>query len=432
MPFIVDVYAREVLDSRGNPTVEVEVFTESGAFGRALVPSGASTGEYEAVELRDGDKERYLGKGVLKAVDNVNEIIAPHLVGEEFSVLDQVSVDQALIELDGTENKGKLGANAILGVSMAVAHAAANYLDIPLYQYLGGFNAKQLPVPMMNIVNGGEHADNNVDIQEFMVMPIGAPNFREALRMGAEIFHSLKSVLKEKGLNTAVGDEGGFAPNLGSNEEALQTIVLAIEKAGYKPGEEIFLAMDAASSEFYNKEDGKYHLKGEGVVKTSAEMVDWYEDMATKYPIISIEDGLDENDWEGHKLLTERLGKKVQLVGDDLFVTNTKKLSEGIEKGIGNSILIKVNQIGTLTETFDAIEMAKRAGYTAVISHRSGETEDNTIADIAVATNAGQIKTGAPSRTDRVAKYNQLLRIEDQLGETAQYNGLKSFYNLKK
>jgi enolase len=432
MPFIADVYAREVLDSRGNPTVEVEVFTESGAFGRALVPSGASTGEYEAVELRDGDKERYLGKGVLKAVDNVNEIIAPHLVGEEFSVLDQVAIDQALIELDGTENKGKLGANAILGVSMAVAHAAANYLDIPLYQYLGGFNSKQLPVPMMNIVNGGEHADNNVDIQEFMVMPVGAPNFREALRMGAEIFHSLKSVLKEKGLNTAVGDEGGFAPNLGSNEEALQTIVQAIEKAGYKPGEEVFLAMDAASSEFYNKEDGKYHLKGEGVVKTSAEMVDWYEDMATKYPIISIEDGLDENDWEGHKLLTERLGKKVQLVGDDLFVTNTKKLSEGIEKGIGNSILIKVNQIGTLTETFDAIEMAKRAGYTAVISHRSGETEDNTIADIAVATNAGQIKTGAPSRTDRVAKYNQLLRIEDQLGETAQYNGLKSFYNLKK
>ncbi|MDQ1000885.1 enolase [Neobacillus niacini] len=432
MPFIADVYAREVLDSRGNPTVEVEVFTESGAFGRALVPSGASTGEYEAVELRDGDKERYLGKGVLKAVDNVNEIIAPHLVGEEFSVLDQVAVDQALIELDGTENKGKLGANAILGVSMAVAHAAANYLDIPLYQYLGGFNSKQLPVPMMNIVNGGEHADNNVDIQEFMVMPVGAPNFREALRMGTEIFHSLKSVLKEKGLNTAVGDEGGFAPNLGSNEEALQTIVQAIEKAGYKPGEEVFLAMDAASSEFYNKEDGKYHLKGEGVVKTSAEMVDWYEELSNKYPIISIEDGLDENDWEGHKLLTERLGKRVQLVGDDLFVTNTKKLSEGIEKGIGNSILIKVNQIGTLTETFDAIEMAKRAGYTAVISHRSGETEDNTIADIAVATNAGQIKTGAPSRTDRVAKYNQLLRIEDQLGETAQYNGLKSFYNLKK
>jgi enolase len=432
MPFITDVYAREVLDSRGNPTVEVEVYTESGAFGRALVPSGASTGEYEAVELRDGDKSRYLGKGVLKAVENVNEIIAPFLVGEEFNVLDQVGVDMALIELDGTENKGKLGANAILGVSMAVARAAADYLDIPLYQYLGGFNSKQLPVPMMNIVNGGEHADNNVDIQEFMVMPVGAESFREALRMGAEIFHSLKSVLKEKGLNTAVGDEGGFAPNLGSNEEALQTIVTAIEKAGYKPGEQVMLAMDAASSEFYSKEDGKYHLSGEGVVKTSAEMVDWYAEMASKYPIISIEDGLDENDWEGHKLLTERLGGTVQLVGDDLFVTNTKKLSQGIEQGVGNSILIKVNQIGTLTETFDAIEMAKRAGYTAVISHRSGETEDSTIADIAVATNAGQIKTGAPSRTDRVAKYNQLLRIEDQLGETAQYNGIKSFYNLKK
>jgi enolase len=431
MPFILDVYAREVLDSRGNPTVEVEVLTESGAFGRALVPSGASTGEYEAVELRDGDKSRYLGKGVLKAVENVNEIIAPELVGE-FSVLDQVGVDQALIELDGTENKGKLGANAILGVSMAVARAAADYLEIPLYQYLGGFNSKQLPVPMMNIVNGGEHADNNVDIQEFMVMPVGAPSFKEALRMGAEIFHSLKSVLKAKGLNTAVGDEGGFAPNLGSNEEALQTIVEAIEKAGYKPGEEVKLAMDVASSELYSDEDGKYHLAGEGVVKTSEEMVAWYEELVSKYPIISIEDGLDENDWEGHKLLTDRLGKKVQLVGDDLFVTNTKKLAEGIEKGIANSILIKVNQIGTLTETFDAIEMAKRAGYTAVISHRSGETEDSTIADIAVATNAGQIKTGAPSRTDRIAKYNQLLRIEDQLGETAQFNGIKSFYNLNK
>lgn len=431
MPFIIDVYAREVLDSRGNPTVEVEVTTESGAFGRALVPSGASTGEYEAVELRDGDKERYLGKGVLKAVENVNDIIAPELIGE-YSVLDQVGVDNALIALDGTENKGKLGANAILGVSMAVARAAADYLDIPLYQYLGGFNAKQLPVPMMNIVNGGEHADNNVDIQEFMIMPVGAPNFKEALRMGAEIFHNLKSVLKGKGLNTAVGDEGGFAPNLGSNEEALQTIIEAIEKAGYKPGEEVMLAMDAASSEFYNKEDGKYHLSGEGVVKTSEEMVDWYEELCNKYPIISIEDGLDENDWEGHKLLTERLGKKVQLVGDDLFVTNTKKLAEGIEKGIANSILIKVNQIGTLTETFDAIEMAKRAGYTAVISHRSGETEDSTIADIAVATNAGQIKTGSASRTDRIAKYNQLLRIEDNLADTAQFNGIKSFYNLKK
>jgi enolase len=430
MPIIVDVYAREVLDSRGNPTVEVEVYTESGAFGRALVPSGASTGEYEAVELRDGDKNRYLGKGVLKAVENVNEIIAPEIIG--FDVTDQVGIDKTLIELDGTENKGKLGANAILGVSMAVARAAADYLEVPLYQYLGGFNAKTLPVPMMNILNGGAHADNNVDIQEFMIMPVGAPTFREALRMGAEIFHSLKSVLKAKGYNTAVGDEGGFAPNLKSNEEALQTIIEAIEKAGYKPGAEVMLAMDVASSELYNKEDGKYHLEGEGVVKTSEEMVAWYEELVSKYPIISIEDGLDENDWDGHKLLTERLGKKVQLVGDDLFVTNTKKLAEGIEKGVGNSILIKVNQIGTLTETFEAIEMAKRAGYTAVISHRSGETEDSTIADIAVATNAGQIKTGAPSRTDRVAKYNQLLRIEDQLGDTAVYQGIKSFYNLKK
>ncbi|KPB04639.1 MULTISPECIES: phosphopyruvate hydratase [unclassified Bacillus (in: firmicutes)] len=431
MPIISDVYAREVLDSRGNPTIEVEVYTESGAFGRALVPSGASTGEYEAVELRDGDKSRYLGKGVQKAVENVNEIIAPELVGL-FDVLEQVAIDEALIDLDGTENKGKLGANAILGVSMAVARAAADFLQIPLYQHLGGFNSKTLPVPMMNIINGGEHADNNVDIQEFMVMPVGAENFKEALRMGAEIFHALKSVLSAKGLNTAVGDEGGFAPNLGSNEEALQTIIEAIEKAGYKPGEQVMLAMDAAASEFYNKEDGKYHLKGEGVVYTSAEMVDFYEKMADKYPIISIEDGLDENDWEGFKLLTERIGNKVQLVGDDLFVTNTKKLAEGIERKIGNSILIKVNQIGTLTETFEAIEMAKRAGYTAVISHRSGETEDSTIADIAVATNAGQIKTGAPSRTDRVAKYNQLLRIEDQLGDTARYDGLRSFYNLKK
>jgi enolase len=430
MSAIVDVYAREVLDSRGNPTVEVEVYTEDGGFGRALVPSGASTGEYEAVELRDGDKSRYLGKGVLKAVENVNEVIAPAIIG--FEVTDQVGIDKTLIELDGTENKSKLGANAILGVSLAVARAAADELDMPLYQYLGGFNAKTLPVPMMNILNGGAHADNNVDIQEFMIMPVGAKSFREALRMGAEIFHSLKAVLKAKGYNTAVGDEGGFAPNLKSNEEALQTIIEAIEKAGYKPGEEVMLAMDVASSELYNKEDGKYHLEGEGVVRTSEEMVAWYEELVSKYPIISIEDGLDENDWEGHKLLTERLGKKVQLVGDDLFVTNTKKLAEGIEKGVGNSILIKVNQIGTLTETFDAIEMAKRAGYTAVVSHRSGETEDSTIADIAVATNAGQIKTGAPSRTDRVAKYNQLLRIEDQLGDTAIYNGIKSFYNLKK
>ena len=430
MPIITEVYAREVLDSRGNPTVEVEVFTESGAFGRAIVPSGASTGEYEAVELRDGDKSRYLGKGVLQAVDNVNSKIADELVGS-FSVLDQVVIDELLIELDGTENKGNFGANAILGVSMAVAHAAADYLDIPLYQYLGGFNSKQLPVPMMNIINGGEHADNNVDVQEFMIMPVGAESFKQALRMGAEIFHHLKAVLKAKGYNTAVGDEGGFAPNLGSNEEAITVILEAIEKAGYKPGEEVRLAMDVASSELYNKEDGKYHLTGEGVVKTSEEMVALYEELTSKYPIISIEDGLDENDWAGHKLLTERIGKRVQLVGDDLFVTNTKKLARGIEEGVGNSILIKVNQIGTLTETFEAIEMAKRAGYTAVISHRSGESEDATIADIAVATNAGQIKTGAPSRTDRVAKYNQLLRIEDQLGATSQYLGLNSFYNLK-
>ncbi len=430
MPIITHIQAREVLDSRGNPTVEVEVFTESGAYGRAIVPSGASTGEYEAVELRDGDKSRYLGKGVLKAVDNVNNIIAAELE-ENYSVLDQVIIDQAMIELDGTDNKGNLGANAILGVSIAVAHAAADYLDVPLYQYLGGFNSKQLPVPMMNILNGGEHADNNVDIQEFMVMPVGAESFRHALRMGAEIFHSLKSVLKEKGLNTAVGDEGGFAPNLKSNEEALSTIMTAIEQAGYKPGEEVLLAMDVAASELFNKEDGKYHLSGEGVVKTSEEMVDWYEELSNKYPIISIEDGLDENDWDGFKLLTERIGSRVQLVGDDLFVTNTKKLAQGIEQGVGNSILIKVNQIGTLTETFDAIEMAKRAGYTAVISHRSGESEDVTIADIAVATNAGQIKTGAPSRSDRVAKYNQLLRIEDQLDESAQYLGKKTFYNLR-
>jgi enolase len=430
MPIITDVYAREVLDSRGNPTVEVEVYTESGAFGRALVPSGASTGEYEAVELRDGDKSRYLGKGVLKAVDFVNEKIAPE-IEDFYEVFDQAAIDQAMIELDGTENKGNLGANAILGVSMAVARAAADYLELPLYAYLGGFNARTLPVPMMNIINGGEHADNNVDIQEFMVMPVGAENFKEALRMGTEIFHSLKAVLKEKGYNTAVGDEGGFAPNLGSNEEALQTIMVAIERAGYKPGEEVRLAMDVAASEIYNKEDGKYHLSGEGVVYSSEEMVDYYEKLCSKYPIISIEDGLDENDWDGFKLLTERIGSKVQLVGDDLFVTNTKKLSEGIANGVGNSILIKVNQIGTLTETFEAIEMAKRAGYTAVISHRSGETEDSTIADIAVATNAGQIKTGAPSRTDRVAKYNQLLRIEDYLGLTSKYAGIAAFYNIK-
>lgn len=430
MPIITDIYAREVLDSRGNPTVEVEVYTESGAFGRALVPSGASTGEYEAVELRDGDKSRYLGKGVLKAVENVNEEIAREIIG--FDVTDQVGIDRAMIELDGTANKGKLGANAILGVSMAVAHAAADYVGLPLYRYLGGFNAKQLPTPMMNIINGGSHADNNVDFQEFMILPVGAPSFKEAIRTGAEVFHALKAVLHAKGLNTAVGDEGGFAPNLGSNREALEVIIEAIEKAGYKAGEDVLLGMDVASSEFYNKETGKYDLAGEGRSLTSAEMVDFYEDLCNNFPIISIEDGLDENDWDGHKLLTDRLGKKVQLVGDDLFVTNTQKLAEGIEKGISNSILIKVNQIGTLTETFEAIEMAKRAGYTAVVSHRSGETEDATIADIAVATNAGQIKTGSMSRTDRIAKYNQLLRIEDELGEVAVYDGVKSFYNLKK
>nr|WP_185970865.1 phosphopyruvate hydratase [Alkalicoccobacillus porphyridii] len=429
MTMITDIHAREVLDSRGNPTVEVEVYLESGEWGRALVPSGASTGEYEAVELRDGG-DRFMGKGVLQAVANVNDIIAPELIGEDS--LDQLGIDKLLLELDGTKNKAKLGANAILGVSMAVAHAAAKALGLPLYVYLGGFNAKTLPVPMMNIINGGEHADNNVDIQEFMIMPVGAENFKHAVQIGAEIFHNLKAVLKSKGYNTAVGDEGGFAPNLSSNEEALQTIIEAIEKAGYKPGEEVQLAMDVASSELFNKEDGKYHLSGEGKVFTSEELVGFYEELVSKYPIISIEDGLDENDWDGHKLLTEKLGDKVQLVGDDLFVTNTEKLAEGIEKGISNSILIKVNQIGTLTETFEAIEMAKRAGYTAVISHRSGETEDATIADIAVATNAGQIKTGAPSRTDRVAKYNQLLRIEDELADVAIYGGRKSFYNLSK
>ncbi|MFC0332321.1 phosphopyruvate hydratase [Paenibacillus sepulcri] len=427
MSIITDVYAREVLDSRGNPTVEVEVSLESGGKGSAIVPSGASTGAYEAVELRDGDKGRYLGKGVLKAVENVNTIIAPEIIG--LDALDQVLIDRKMISLDGTHNKGKLGANAILAVSMAVARAAADALNVSLYTYLGGFNAKTLPVPMMNIVNGGEHADNNIDVQEFMVLPVGAESFKEALRIGAEIFHNLKSVLKDKGLNTAVGDEGGFAPNLGSNEEAITTIISAIERAGYKPGVDVFLGMDVASTEFFK--DGKYHLEGEGRSFTPAEFVDLLASWADKYPILTIEDGCSEDDWEGWQLLTEKLGGKVQLVGDDLFVTNTERLSTGIEKGIGNSILVKVNQIGSLTETFDAIEMAKRAGYTAVISHRSGESEDSTIADIAVATNAGQIKTGAPSRTDRVAKYNQLLRIEDQLGSTAIYAGKSAFYNLK-
>lgn len=427
MTIISNVYAREVLDSRGNPTVEVEVYLESGAKGRAIVPSGASTGAHEAVELRDEDKSRYLGKGVLKAVENVNEIIAPEVIG--LDALDQVAVDTRMIELDGTANKAKLGANAILAVSMAVARAAADALDVPLYTYLGGFNAKTLPVPMMNIINGGEHADNNIDVQEFMVLPVGAPTFKEALRMGAEIFHNLKSVLKGKGLNTAVGDEGGFAPNLGSNEEAIVTIIEAIKKAGYTPGEDVFLGMDVASTEFFK--DGKYHLEGEGKSFTPAEFVDLLATWVDKYPILTIEDACSEDDWEGWKLLTEKLGNKVQLVGDDLFVTNTTRLSKGIDEGIANSILIKVNQIGTLTETFDAIEMAKRAGYTAVVSHRSGESEDSTIADIVVATNAGQIKTGAPSRTDRVAKYNQLLRIEDML-PVSQYAGKSAFYNLKK
>ncbi|MFP4478426.1 MAG: phosphopyruvate hydratase [Candidatus Izemoplasmatales bacterium] len=429
MPNISSIYAREVLDSRGNPTIEVEVFTESGAFGRAIVPSGASTGEHEAIELRDGDKDRYLGKGVLKAVENVNEVIAPNLIG--YDVTFQTSIDQIMLDLDGTDNKSKLGANAILGVSMAVARAAADFVGLPLYLYLGGFNAKQLPTPMMNIINGGSHADNNVDFQEFMIMPVSAKSFREALRMGAEVFHNLKKVLSGYGFNTSVGDEGGFAPDLESNEAALKVIIEAIEKAGFKPGEDIVLAMDVASSEFYNKDKKVYELKGEGKELTSEEMVDFYANLIEKYPIKSIEDGLDENDWKGWAKLTKKLGKRVQLVGDDLFVTNTKKLSRGISEGVGNSILIKVNQIGTLTETFNAIEMAKRAGYTAVISHRSGETEDTTIAEIAVATNAGQIKTGSLSRTDRIAKYNQLLRIEEELDEVAEYLGLDAFYNLK-
>ena len=431
MPYITDILAREVLDSRGNPTIEVEVYTESGAFGRGMVPSGASTGEHEAIELRDEDKTRYLGKGVLKAVANVNDIIADAILG--FDVRDQLAIDKTMIDLDGTPNKEKLGANAILAVSIAVAHAAADYLDIPLYQYLGGFNAKTLPTPMMNIINGGSHSDAPIAFQEFMILPVGAPSFKEALRWGAEIFHELKSILKKRGLETSVGDEGGFAPRFKGTEDGVETILEAIKSVGLEAGKDVFLGFDCASSEFY--ENGVYNyakFEGEGGAKrTAAEQVDYLEELVNKYPIISIEDGMDENDWDGWKLLTERLGERVQLVGDDLFVTNTEILSNGIEKGIGNSILIKVNQIGSLTETFEAIEMAKKAGYTAVISHRSGETEDATIADIAVATNAGQIKTGSLSRTDRIAKYNQLLRIEDQLGELAVYDGLKSFYNLK-
>lgn len=432
MSIITDVYAREVLDSRGNPTLEVEVYTESGAFGRGMVPSGASTGEHEAVELRDGDKSRYGGLGTQKAVDNVNNIIAEALIG--YDVRDQQAIDKAMIALDGTPNKGKLGANAILGVSIAVARAAADFLEIPLYSYLGGFNTKVLPTPMMNIINGGSHSDAPIAFQEFMIVPAGAPTFKEALRWGAEIFHALKKILKERGLETAVGDEGGFAPKFDGTEDAVETIIKAIETAGYKPGEEVFLGFDCASSEFYD--NGVYDytkFEGEkGAKRSAAEQIDYIEELVNKYPIITIEDAMDENDWDGWKALTARLGDRVQLVGDDFFVTNTDYLSRGIKEGAANSILIKVNQIGTLTETFEAIEMAKEAGYTAVVSHRSGETEDSTIADISVATNAGQIKTGSLSRTDRIAKYNQLLRIEDQLGEVAEYRGLKSFYNLKK
>lgn len=429
MFYIIDVIGREVLDSRGNPTVEVEVQLDNGVIGRAIVPSGASTGVHEAVELRDANKSRYSGKGTLNAVKNVNGVIADALIG--WNSLDQVEIDKMLIQLDGTENKGKLGANAILGASMAVAIASAKALRMPLYKYLGGTNAKILPTPMMNILNGGSHADNTVDIQEFMIMPVGADNFREGLRMGAEIFHELKAVLKEKGMNTAVGDEGGFAPNLATNEDAIRAILEAVERAGYEAGKDIKIALDVAASEFYDSEKDNYNLTGEGVVRTADEMVDYYEMLCEKYPVISIEDGLAEDDWKGWKILTERLGNKIQLVGDDLFVTNTKRLSEGIEKGIANSILIKVNQIGTLTETFDAIEMAKKAGYTAVVSHRSGESEDTTIADIVVGLNAGQIKTGSLSRTDRIAKYNQLLRIEERLGDAGQYAGLDAFYNIK-
>ena len=425
---IEDIFAREILDSRGNPTVEVDVVLEDGTLGRAAVPSGASTGAHEAVELRDDEQARFLGKGVRKAVENVNCKIGPELVGS--SALDQVELDHAMIALDGTPNKGRFGANAILGVSMAVAKAAAASAGMPLYQYLGGFNAKRLPVPMMNILNGGKHADNNVDIQEFMAMPIGASSFSDALRMTVEVYHALKSVLKSRNLSTSIGDEGGFAPNLKSNEDAIEVILAAIEKAGYEPGRQIAIALDPAATEFFK--GGKYHLEGEGKVLSPEEMVEFYVKLVEKYPIVSIEDGLAEDDWTGWKLLTDKIGNRVQIVGDDLFVTNTERLARGINSGTANSILIKVNQIGTLTETFDAIEMAKRAGYTAVISHRSGETEDSTIADIAVAVNAGQIKTGAPARTDRVAKYNQLLRIEEMLGESAQFGGPGVFYNLRK
>ena len=430
MTSIINIEGREILDSRGNPTVEVEVVLECGAIGRACVPSGASTGENEATELRDGDPARYLGKGVLKAVDNVNNVIAPEI--EFMDATDQIGIDKTMIELDGTDNKSNLGANAILGVSMATARAASEAVGLPLYQYLGGVHARLLPTPMMNILNGGKHADNNVDLQEFMVMPVGAPTFREGLRMGAEVFHALKSVLKKKGYNTAVGDEGGFAPDLKSNEEALMVIMEAISKAGYKPGDDVKIALDPAASSFFNKDKSLYILEGEGNRElNSAQMVDFYADLITKYPIISIEDGLDENDWDGFKLMTQKLGNKIQIVGDDLFVTNTKFLKKGIENKAANSILVKVNQIGTISESFDAIEMAMKAGFTAVVSHRSGETEDSTIADIVVAANTGQIKTGSASRSDRIAKYNQLLRIEDELGDNAVYAGKDAFYSIR-
>jgi enolase len=424
---IVGIFAREILDSRGNPTVEVETVLECGAIGRASVPSGASTGAFEAVELRDGDKKRYSGKGALKAVENVNAIISPELEGMDS--IYQREIDKTMIDMDGTENKSKLGANAILGVSLSVAKASAIALELPLYIYLGGVNAHILPAPMMNILNGGKHADNSVDLQEFMIMPLGASSFSDALRMGSEVFHSLKSVLSNDGLSTAVGDEGGFAPDLKSNEDAIKYIVRAIEKANFKPGKDIYIALDPAATEFYEK--GKYHLKGEGKVFTSSEIADYYKELVDKYPVISIEDGMAEEDWDGWKILTDKIGKSTQLVGDDVFVTNIKRISKGLEIGIANSILIKVNQIGTLSETMDAIEMAKTAGYTAVVSHRSGETEDTTISDLVVGVNAGQIKTGAPSRTDRVCKYNQLLRIEEDLGSESEYQGLRAFYNLK-
>ena len=430
MPFITDVYAREVLDSRGNPTIEVEVETESGCFGRAIVPSGASTGEYEAVELRDKDEKRFLGKGVTKAVNNVNEAIAPEIIG--YDVTKQIVIDKLLCKIDSTPNKSRLGANAILGVSLAVAKAAANFYNMSLYEYFGGIHAHTLPTPMINILNGGSHADWCIDFQEIMIVPVAAETFKQAVQMSSEVFHHLKTVLKEQGLNTAVGDEGGYAPKLCSNEDALASVVKAIRSAGYVPGKDFKLALDIAASEFYDEKTKKYNLVSEKKKLSSKELVSYYKDLCKKYPIISIEDGLDENDWDGWKLLTKELGSSIQLVGDDLFVTNTKRLKKGIDEGVANAILVKINQIGTLTETFAAVEMAKKAGYAAIISHRSGESEDTTIADIAVALNTGQIKTGSMSRTDRIAKYNQLLRIEDELGDAAVYDGIESFYNIKK